>query len=313
MPKVSIIIPCYNVEKYLENCLNSVLAQTFSDWEAICINDGSPDNCGKILDKYAKLDSRFKVIHQSNQGLSQARNNGKNLANGDYIYFLDSDDTLHPQLLEITHSLMQKHDADLVTFELNKENQPINKIDIDSIQTQITNQPIYQKNSKSKFKIHFNVCTKLYKKELLNSIDFIPNIHFEDYPYTFAVFSKNPKTIITTLKLYNYAQNNVSISRQKSTPKQIKDYSIGINYIYNIYKQPSYKKELNHIKRTLIPNLLKQQLIRCQKSDDTIKAQMFKEFAQELIDLNNKDLISWRGHKLTRYLAYKKLIKGGLL
>lgn len=310
MPKVSIIIPCYNVEKYLKDCLDSVLAQTFSDYEAICINDGSPDNCGKILDKYAKLDSRFKVIHQSNQGLSQARNNGKNLANGDYIYFLDSDDTLHPQLLEITHSLMQKHDADLVTFELNKQNKPINKIDINSIQTKITNQPIYQKNSKSKFKIHFNVCTKLYKKELLNSIDFIPNIHFEDYPFTFAIFQKNPKTIITTLKLYNYAQNNDSISRQKSTPKQIKDYSIGINYIYDIYKHPSYKKELNHIKRTLIPNLLKQQLIRCQKSDDTIKAQMFKEFTQQLIDLNNKGLISWRGHKLTKYWIYKKLIKG---
>jgi glycosyltransferase involved in cell wall biosynthesis len=313
MPKVSIIIPCYKVEKYLKRCLDSVLAQTFCEWEAICVDDGSPDNSGQILDEYAKLDSRFKVIHQENQGLSQARNNGKNQANGDYIYFLDSDDTIHPQLLETTYSLMQQHNADLVTFEINKHNQPINNININTIKTKITNQPIYQKNSKSKFKIHFNVCTKLYKKELLNSIDFIPNIHFEDYPFTFAIFQKNPKTIITTLKLYNYAQNNDSISRQKSTPKQIKDYSIGINYIYDIYKHPHYKKELNYIKRTLIPNLLKQQLHRCQQSDETIKSQMFKEFTQQLIDLNNKGLISWRGHNLARYFTYKKLINGGLL
>jgi glycosyltransferase involved in cell wall biosynthesis len=66
MPKVSIIIPCYKVEKYLKRCLDSVLAQTFCEWEAICVDDGSPDNCGQILDEYAKLDSRFKVIHQEN-------------------------------------------------------------------------------------------------------------------------------------------------------------------------------------------------------------------------------------------------------
>lgn len=122
MPKVSIIIPCYKVEKYLKRCLDSVLSQTFCQWEAICVDDGSPDECGAILDQYAKCDYRIKVIHQENQGLSMARNNGKKLATGDYIYFLDSDDAMHPQLLEVAYGLAQKHNADLVNFTLTKRN-----------------------------------------------------------------------------------------------------------------------------------------------------------------------------------------------
>ena len=99
--KISIIIPIYKVEKYLQSCLDSVLAQTFKDWEAICVNDGSPDNSGKILTEYAKKDPRIKIITQNNQGPSVARNNGLKQANGKYIFFLDSDDFIHPQLLEI--------------------------------------------------------------------------------------------------------------------------------------------------------------------------------------------------------------------
>ena len=120
MPKVSIIIPVYKVEKYLPDCLNSVLSQTFQDWEAICVNDGSPDNCGKILDEYAQRDKRIKVIIQENQGLSLARNNGLKQAKGEYILFLDSDDFIYPQLLEICVSLAEKENAQMVSFSFTK-------------------------------------------------------------------------------------------------------------------------------------------------------------------------------------------------
>lgn len=312
MPKISLIIPCYKVEKYLKRCLDSVLAQTFCEWEAICVDDGSPDNCGQILDEYAKLDSRFKVIHQENQGLSTARNNGKKLIKGDYIYFLDSDDTMHPQLLEIAYGLAQKYNADLVNFEFYKSDKEVLKnkiIDLNKIKTKVTNNPIFQGSYKERYRIAFNVWAKLYKKELLDGIDFIPGIHFEDYPHTFAVLSRRPKTVITREKLYFYQPNDNSISKQSGNPKQINDYYAGIKSIYEIYKAPELKKELAFLKRNLIPNLLKQQLGRCNRSDDTNKPLMFEEFTKELVDLNNKGLISWRGHKLTRYLAYKKLIR----
>ena len=92
MCEVSIIVPIYNVEKYLPRCIESILAQTFTDFELILVDDGSPDRCGEICDYYKKKDKRVKVIHKENGGLSSARNAGINIAIGDYIGFVDSDD-----------------------------------------------------------------------------------------------------------------------------------------------------------------------------------------------------------------------------
>ena len=85
MPKISVVIPVYKVEKYLPRCLDSLIAQSFQDWQAICVDDGSPDSCPKILDEYAAKDERIKVIHKKNAGVSAARNDGMKIANGDYI------------------------------------------------------------------------------------------------------------------------------------------------------------------------------------------------------------------------------------
>ena len=246
MPKISIIIPVYKVEKYLSGCLNSVLSQTFTDWEAICVNDGSPDGCDKILAEYAQKDNRFKVITQENQGLSMARNNGLKEASGDYIYFLDSDDTIHPQCLEIAYTFAIKYNAELVNFSFYKENKDyfkITPINIKKVKKKITSNPVFLGTYKGKYRIQFNVWTKLYKKELLEDIKFIPNIHFEDFPHTFAVLSKKPKTVVLDEKLYFYTSNPDSITLKKASPKQIKDLYTGINYVYDIYKEPAFHKE----------------------------------------------------------------------
>ena len=105
MPAISVIIPIYNVEKYLRRCLDSVKNQTFQDWEAICVNDGSPDNSAAILAEFAAGDARFKVVNKENGGLSDARNAGMQVATGEYILYLDSDDFIHPQTLEIAHRM----------------------------------------------------------------------------------------------------------------------------------------------------------------------------------------------------------------
>ena len=97
-PLLSIIVPVYNVEKYIERCIKSILNQSFTNFELILVDDGSPDNCGKICDEYKKKDSRIKVIHKKNGGLSDARNAGLNIATGKYIGFVDSDDIIHPQM-----------------------------------------------------------------------------------------------------------------------------------------------------------------------------------------------------------------------
>lgn len=312
MPHISIIIPVYNVEKYLISCLDSVLNQTFTDFEAICVNDGSSDTSLHILEEYASKDSRIKIVTQANQGLSMARNNGLKVAQGDYIYFLDSDDTIHPKLLEIAYHFATKENADMVCFGYEKSDgteytpKDINIEDIDYV---VTQNPLKLALGKSKFRIPFNAWTKFHKKETLNDLNFIKGIHYEDYPHTYAVLSKKPKTVSIDAKLYFYTLNMQSISNQKISVKQINDFYEGIKYVYNTYNKPELKSELKQIKCGLMPKLLKNQLKRCQKAPTDIKENMYKTFSAELKDLFEKDLISMLGCGILRYLTYKKIAR----
>ena len=116
-PKVSVVVPVYNVERFLAQCLDSVLAQTFEDFELICVNDGSTDSSPEILDGYASKDCRIRVINQENGGLSAARNTGMSHASGEYIAFLDSDDYLTPDMLAKTVDKADETEADIVIFD----------------------------------------------------------------------------------------------------------------------------------------------------------------------------------------------------
>jgi len=306
LPKISIIIPVYNVERYLARCLESVLTQTFSDFEIICVNDGSTDSSAAILDEYAKKDKRIKVITQPNQGISVARNNGLKVAQGQYIYFLDSDDCIHPQTLEIVHYFITNHDVDMVCFDFINNDAIVpafNKLSLSDIPFEITDCPLYVKQ----FKI--NAWTKLYKRDILQNLEFIPHICFEDYPFTLALLSKHPKTVILKEPLYFYTIDENSISHSKAKPQHIKDYHTGLNFVYETYNKPALKEEFQYVCRTYIPNLLKQQLGRCQRADKEVRPQMFQNFAEELRDLKAKGLLNHRGHKLTRYLTYLWIMK----
>ncbi len=116
MPKISIIVPVYKVEKYIHQCIDSILKQTFTDIELILVDDGSPDSCGKICDEYAVKDRRVKVIHKENGGLSDARNTGVKCAKGEYISFVDSDDWIAPNALEEALWQMLKNEVDMLKF-----------------------------------------------------------------------------------------------------------------------------------------------------------------------------------------------------
>lgn len=114
---VSIIIPIYNVEKYLRECIDNALKQTYKDIELVLVDDGSPDNCPQICDEYVALDSRVKVIHQENGGLSAARNSGLAMAKGEYVYFLDSDDYIAENAIRQLHDKAKENDLDVVLFD----------------------------------------------------------------------------------------------------------------------------------------------------------------------------------------------------
>lgn len=317
MPKISVIIPVYNVERFLSRCIESVLNQTYDDFEIICVNDGSPDNSAFILENYSQKDKRIKVITQKNQGLSMARNNGFENAVGEYVYFLDSDDAIHPQCLEIAYLTAEKYEADLVNFRIRSvklnsvfdEKLCKKKIDFNHLDIKITDKPILLGTHREKYKVDFSACCKLYRRSLLDNIRFIPKIHMEDYPHTYAVLSKYPKTVVINEELYFYTQNEDSIFHSKSTPKEIMDYHTGINYIYNTYKKAGLDKEIEVLVKDFIPNILQQQLRRCRYSDKSVRKEIYKAFAVELRDLNYKKLINWRYHRIIKSMIYLYIMK----
>lgn len=116
--RFSVIVPVYNVEKYLAECIDSVLAQTFADFELILVNDGSPDNCGAICDEYSKRDGRITVIHKDNGGLVSARKAGIKTAVGEYVVNLDSDDKIAPEMLRKANEIIERHNPDLISFAI---------------------------------------------------------------------------------------------------------------------------------------------------------------------------------------------------
>lgn len=212
MQLLSIIIPIYNTEKYLPKCLNSILAQTYANWEAILIDDGSPDNCGKICDEYAAKDKRFKVIHQKNGGVSVARQTGLNNSIGDYIIHCDPDDWIEPTMLEemLDHAISNNADMVICDFishyhdHINYESQRVEKnSSAATVQRMIL-----------KGELHGSCCNKLVKKECIKDIGFFPsNIQYcEDALFNIKILNRNIKIVHVPKAYYHYlADNNTSI------------------------------------------------------------------------------------------------------
>ena len=232
--KISIIVPIYNVEKYLKYCLESILIQSYKNLEIILVNDGSTDNCGKICDEYQLKDSRIKVIHKTNAGLADARNTGLKIATGNYISFLDSDDYIYPTFYEELYKLLQKNDADIAECDfmrINVEN--IDKckeiIDIENEKNTIfevstTNieslKLLYGPRLKPYLK-KVVVWNKLYKKSILDNIEFpVGKLHEDEYT-TFKILYKAKKVVSTNRILHGYMQTTNSIMRQEIKQKRI--------------------------------------------------------------------------------------------
>ena len=266
MPAISIIIPMYGVEKYLRRCLDSVQNQTFTDWQAICVNDGSPDKSGEIAKEYAKKDKRFVVIDKENGGLSDARNVGMAHASGDYILYIDSDDFIHPQTLEIAYSLALRDGSDIVSFTYDRIYRPQlmvrhklgldtdnviprrmhKKYNLNKIKTRVTDD-VYEYateqthnkfNPKRKWLIkHCQVWKNLYRRELIADIPFIKGILFEDFPWWSRVMLRNPRVTIAPLPLYFYIPNFGGIVLSAKQLRIIKSLCVGINDAYLAYKE----------------------------------------------------------------------------
>lgn len=210
-PKISVIIPVYNVEQYLRECLDSVVNQTFRDIEIICIDDGSIDNSLAILEEYAAKDCRFIVIHQENAGQSTARNKGLDIAKGEYIFFVDSDDTINLSTVEKAYNCASESDSELAMFY----NDSVNLSSIDSpCFVSETTEDLLSKTKKAFFQGP-GPCKFLWKRSLINRLNlrFIHGIKFEDVPFVLKGALNSNKISVLPEVLYYYRVNENSTTR----------------------------------------------------------------------------------------------------
>lgn len=223
---VSVIIPVFNVEQYLKQCVDSVLMQTYQNIEIILVDDGSTDSSGVICDQYKNIDSRIKVIHQKNEGLSEARNHGFNEAIGDYISFLDSDDWVQEETLS---SLMQRiHDtnADIVFFDSKSFEDSEKGYQIPQRYIRKHDYPtdegltVFEQMQKNK-EFHSAVPLLFFRKSFLDEskICFYPGILYEDMLFTFEALTKAEKVAQCKEAFYQRRYRNHSITQSKVKEK----------------------------------------------------------------------------------------------
>lgn len=214
MSEISIVVPVYNVERYLNRCISSILKQTFTDFELILIDDGSKDYSASICDEYKEKDSRIKVIHQENAGLSAARNKGIEVSNGKYITFIDSDDFIHPNMLEVLYINIVNFDADIAMCDHHRvyENKEVPREFCENNITLYTNLEAVRKIVEKSEERMIVAWGKLYKQNLFSDIRYPVGKYHEDEFVTYKLLYKSDRIASTDAKLYYYLQRSNSIT-----------------------------------------------------------------------------------------------------
>lgn len=226
MPTISVIVPVYRVEPYLRQCADSILAQTYPDFELILIDDGSPDRCGEICDEYAAADSRVRVIHQPNGGLSAARNAGLDIMRGEYVSFIDSDDCVHPMYLESLLTAIQTHSAQVSQCQMAE----FEADDTPPAEPSAVKEPLCISGREAVWHIYessagvaVSAWGKLYDASLFTSLRFpVGKIH-EDQAVTPRALFCAAQVVVTYIPLYYYRLRDGSIMHSTFSAKRYDD------------------------------------------------------------------------------------------
>lgn len=260
---VSIIVPVYNVSRYIRQCVDSLIKQSYRNTEILLIDDGSTDESGSICDQYALSDKRVHVFHKNNGGLSDARNVGLNNAKGDLIAFVDSDDWVEETWLYELVMELQKKKADIVAggFVAHFKNGSYIHKEKEGIYTseealQLLLENIY---------LHDHVCTKVFKRSLWDTVRFPKNVLFEDIRTTYKTFLQAKTIVVTSGCKYNYRQRGTSIARGGFNAGKLKN----LESIQYLMSDESIKKRSEYV------NLLKKRLTR-------VNAYLFREMMLSL-------------------------------
>ena len=216
MSFLSIVVPVYNKAKYIDNCILSILNQDFEDFELILVNDGSSDDSGNICDRYAQTDPRIKTIHQVNQGVSQARNAGISVAVGEFIGFVDADDTIDERMYEVLVRNAIQNDSEISICRL-REDAAI-KVYPDTLDSVSVLDPDESLRWFFEGKLDFSACNKIFSRRVAKSVRFEGRM-FEDTFYTFQAFLLSNRAVVIPSPLYNYFNSDNSASVSEFGPK----------------------------------------------------------------------------------------------
>jgi len=240
--KISVIVPVYKVERYLRQCVESILAQTYGNLEIILINDGSPDNCGAICDEYAGQDSRIKVIHRENGGVSAARNTGIDAASGEYLAFIDSDDWIEPDMLEVLHNSLIAHGAALSCCgyyaHYRTMNVPINPISNGGIGGILLDNRQAVREMLLNRRIKTFLCGKLYRKNLFDEIRCpVGMAYCEDVFVIAGIFLKAQNVAVAEQPKYYYRQRKSSAVHGGHSLKMVSDGIRATRHVRELIKE----------------------------------------------------------------------------
>lgn len=319
MAKISLIIPIYNAEKYLAECLASVKAQSFGDFECLCVNDGSTDASAQIIEKLAQKDPRFCLINQKNCGCSMARNKGIEVAQGEYLAFLDQDDLLHPQALETLFYLIEKYKSDVAAFEYqnvaeNFKLERVEPVDLNALQERVI-ENLWDDFFDKRKGASIVIWTKLYKKEAVKDLWFPQNVQpAEDTIYTLQVIHKAKKMVKTDKPLLFYRDSATSVMNRGITNKYVQSHLRACETIYDYFfvrdiltskqaEQLHYYLARMFYKTTISQVLRKSDLDRAAKDRVVAQLQEFKRrkiFNPQFLELRKRIAIKLFFNKLYR-------------
>ena len=247
-PLISVIVPIYNVERYLEKCINSILHQTYRNLEVILVDDGSPDNCGKICDRYSDKDPRIKVIHKQNGGLSDARNKGIDVAEGEYLAFVDSDDAIMPEMIDKLYQRIVIDQSDMAFCGYKQVDQKGNILSEVCLPDYLLSGFDTLKESYEKNGVLYTIaCNKLIKRQLFQNIRFPVGKYNEDEFTLYRIIDQCKLISILRDPLYIYVQRDNSITQESYSAKRLD----GIEASYERYCY--FKRKGGKYKELLVP------------------------------------------------------------
>lgn len=268
-PKISVIVPVYNVEKYLCSCIDSILAQTFTDFELLLIDDGSRDKSGEICDEYANKDCRVKVFHKENGGVSSARNLGIDESKGEYLFFVDSDDIISSFYIEMFVNYIKKNDSVCVVCKYTNRLSLL-KNQIDSIKTkEMTSSEFLDEIWISEGKLDGYLWNKMFKRKILIDL----NIRFdekvsiwEDMLFVVEYFVNISTVVFVDAVLYYYRDTMNSAVKQHGTSKKIEKIFVCLKMLRLDNDSILYRQRLNGILSDCLFSLFKDILLRKKQS-----------------------------------------------